>query len=82
MLCSTEPSDVFGPSYRDATLSADVDDGTHVDEALDIVDGDLLRLLLYGSSIRAGTLLYVVSVSLLEPLVIAGGGSTVSSHWS
>jgi hypothetical protein len=66
-------SDVFGQSYRDATLSVDVDDGAHV-EALDIVDGDLLRLL-YGSPTRPGMALYVLSVSLLELLVIAGGGS-------
>ena len=64
---------MFEQSYRDATLSADVDDGTHV-EALDIVDGDLLRLL-YRSPTRRGMVLYVVSVSLLELLVIAGGGS-------
>ena len=64
---------VVWQSYRDATLSADVDDGARV-EPLDIVDGDLLRLL-YGSSTRRGKVLYVVSVSLLELLVIAGRGS-------
>ena len=66
-------SGTIGHSDRDATLSADVDDGTHV-EALDIVDGDLLRLL-YGSSTRRGMVLYVVSVSLHELLAIASGGS-------
>ena len=61
--------------HIETKLSADVDDGTHV-EALDILDGDLLRLLLYGSSIRSGTLPYVASESLLESLVIALGGPT------
>ena len=64
---------MFGQSHRDATLPSDADDGTHV-EALDIVDGDLLRFL-YGSSIRPGMRSYVLSVSLLELLITAGGGS-------
>ena len=66
-------SGVRGQSVRDATLPADVDDGMRV-EPLDIVDGDLLRIL-YGSSTRPGMRLYVLSVSLLEPLIAAGGGS-------
>ena len=69
---------MFGQSYRDATLSVAVDDGVHV-EALDIVDGDLLRLL-YGSSTRPGMALYVLSVSLLELLVIAGGGPASAAY--
>jgi len=67
--------------HIETKLSADVDDGTHV-EALDIVDGDLLRLLLSGSSTRSGKPPYVVSESLLEPLVIAGTCKCCSSHWS
>ena len=66
-------SGVLGQSVRDATLPPDVDDWKRV-EHLDILDGDLLRIL-DGSSTRPCMRVYVLSVSLLEPLIAAGGGS-------